>query len=86
MERDRGRAAEPSMSRARGRERGRERGHARAGEVEPPIADPPPPYRARDQPATYAVMQRHQATIARLRQEGKAHKQDLDNLLILLDV
>jgi hypothetical protein len=44
------------------------------------------PYRARDHPATYAVMQRHQATIARFRQEGKAHPQDLDNLLILLDV
>jgi hypothetical protein len=82
VERDRGRAAEPSMSRARGRERG----HARAGEAEPPIADPPPPYRACDHPATYAVMQRHQATIDRLRQEGKAHPQDLDNLLILLDV
>jgi hypothetical protein len=31
-------------------------------------------------------MRRHQATIVRLRQEGKAHPQDLDNLLILLDV
>ena len=86
VERDRGRAAEPSMSRARGRERGRERGRARAGEAEPSIADLPPPYRARDHPATYAVMRRHLATIVLLRQEGKAHPQDLDNLLILLDV
>ena len=74
------------MSRARGRERGHERGRARAGKAEPPIADPPPPYRACDHPATYAVMQLHQVTIARLRQEGNAHPQDLDNLLFLLDV
>ena len=63
MERDRGRAAEPSgsLSRAPGRERGRERagdagearwGRGRAGEAEPSNADPPPPYRARDHPAT----------------------------------
>jgi hypothetical protein len=63
--------------------RGRARGRARAGESEP---DPPPPYRARDHPATCAVMQRHQATLARLQQEGKAHPEDLDNLLLLLDV
>jgi hypothetical protein len=93
LERDRGCAAEPPANGARA-------GESEA--VPPPTAatmhrsasnaasevnaEPPPPYRARDHPATFAVMQRHQETMARLIDEGKACQDDLDNLFLLFDV
>jgi hypothetical protein len=49
-------------------------------------AEPPSPYRARDHPATFAVLQRHQETMARLVNESKACQDDLDNLFLLFDV
>jgi hypothetical protein len=93
LERDRGRAAEPPANGARARE---------SEAVPPPTAatihpsasnaasevnaEPPLPYRARDHPATFAEMQRHQETMARLINEGTTCQDDLDNLFLLFDV
>jgi hypothetical protein len=93
LERDRGRAAEPPANGARARE---------SEAVPPPTAammhrsasnaasevnaEPPPPYRARDHPATFAVMPRPQETMACLINEGKGCQDDLDNLFLLFDV
>jgi hypothetical protein len=96
VERERGHAAEPLPSGERGHAREREaapppparaRMSRRASNAANQAnADPPPPYRASGHPTTKAVMQRHTETITRLKTEGKALQEDVDNLLTLFDV
>jgi hypothetical protein len=52
----------------------------------PANADPPPSHRASGHTATKAIMQRHMETINRLKGDGKALEQDVDNLITLFHV